>query len=74
VYVFVSVPALTPVIIPEVRPIEAKAMLLLVHVPPVVASAKAAMPFTQTVVVPAIAAGFGLTVTVNHAIQPVGSA
>jgi hypothetical protein len=57
------VPLETPVTIP-VELTVAIAVLLLLHVPPVVASVSVDVPPTATVVVPEIAAGTGLTVTV----------
>jgi hypothetical protein len=46
---------------------------VLLHVPPVVVSAKASVPVAQTIVPPVIAAGVGLTVTTAvEGPQPVG--
>ena len=67
----VTTPEVTPVTVPEVAPIVATPVLLLVHVPPEVASVNVVGNPTQTFVVPPIAAGFGLTVKLVTAIQPV---
>ena len=68
----VGVPAATPVTIPELVPIVASAMLLLVQVPPVVASVNVIDEPTQTAVEPAIDAGIGLTVNGHNDVQPPG--
>lgn len=71
-YVIVAVPAATPVTIPEV-PTVAIDVLLLLQVPPVVASVRLAVePIQYTDVVPPIGAGSGLMVITLVAIQPVG--
>ena len=62
VYVMVAIPALMPEITPEPTPAVAIAVLLLDHAPPLVASARMVVAPTQTVAVPVIAAGIGLTV------------
>jgi len=69
----VVVPALTPVTMPEPEPAVATAVLLLVHTPNGEASASAVVEDTQTLVMPVIAAGNGLTVNTEVVIQPVGS-
>ena len=46
-------------------------VLLLLHTPPLVASVSVVAKPTHTFVVPPIAAGFGLTVKLVIAIQPV---
>jgi hypothetical protein len=57
----VAVPAIaTPVFVP-------------LHVPALVASLKVAVAPIQTYIVPVIAAGRGLTVTIAVAMHPVGS-
>ena len=50
-------PAATPVTMPEVIPTVATAVLLLVQVPPVTASASVVVWLAGSVVVPVIAAG-----------------
>lgn len=60
----VQVPTATPVTTPEVGLMVAIAVLLLVHVPPVVASANVLVPPTVVVAVPVITAGRGVTVTI----------
>ena len=67
----VTTPDVTPVTVPEVEPIVATPVLLLLHTPPLVASVSVVVKPTQTLVVPPIAAGFGLTVKLVIAIQPV---
>ena len=69
-YVIVDVPAVTPVTIPDVEPIIALAFELL-QVPPLVASARVVVRPAQTLVVPVIAAGNGLTSILVVEIQPV---
>ena len=71
VYVILALPANIPVIIPEEEPIAAMAVLLLLHLPPVLASVSVADSPTHTSVVPFIVAGKGFTVTVANAVQPV---
>lgn len=65
-------PAVIPDILPELRPMVATAVLLLVHVPPVVASLSVdiAVPM-QILVIPVIGAGLAPTVTVVPIVQPV---
>ena len=67
----VITPEVTPVTMPDVAPMVATPVLLLVHVPPEVASVNVVVKPTHTFVVPPIAAGFGLTVKLVTAIQPV---
>ena len=67
----VVTPFVTPVITPVVDPIVAIAVLLLTHVPPAEASATVTEEPAQTVVIPVIADGNGLTVNEVDAIQPV---
>ena len=73
----VEVPADTPVTTPELF-IVATAALLLLHVPPVVASLNVVEFPIQTLVVPVIAAtvgkGFTVTVVVALLVQPLTSA
>jgi hypothetical protein len=67
----VAVPAATPVTIP-VEPTVAIVVLLLLHVPALVASAKPVVNPVHTTFVPVIAAGNGFTVTVAVTLpQPV---
>ena len=68
----VEVPAEIPVTTPVVEPMVATPVALLDHVPPEVVLVKEVVKPTHTLVVPAIAAGFGLTVKLVTAIQPVG--
>ncbi len=65
----VAAPSLTPVTIPVVDPTVATAVLLLLHVPPGVASAKAALVPTQTTLAPDIGC-MALTVTTTLVLQP----
>ena len=67
----VTTPEVTPVTVPEVEPIIATAVLLLLHTPPLVAYVNAVVKPKHTLVVPPIAAGFGLTVKLVTAKQPV---
>ncbi len=60
-----------PVTVPVEEPIEATPVLLLLHTPPLVALVNVVIKPTHTFVVPPIAAGFGLTVKLVTAIQPV---
>jgi len=64
------VPVFTPVTMPVEVPTVAMIGLLLLHVPPVVASVRAVELATHVVAVPAIAVGNGLTVTVFVTLQP----
>jgi hypothetical protein len=69
----VALPAVTPVKTPDVRPIVAIAVLLLVHEPPVVADDKVEVKPSHTTAVPVITAGSGFTVAGAKALQPVAS-
>ena len=69
----VTVPAVTPVTIPVLAPTDAVPVLLLLHVPPVVAELSVVTAPVHTVDAPDIAAGNGLTVTTAITRQPVGS-
>ena len=66
----VMLPAATPVTtpVPEIVALEG---LLLLHVPPEVASASVVVKPSHTLAVPVIAAGNGLTVIGKVALQPV---
>ena len=64
----IEVPNATPVKSPVVDPIVATAVLLLVHVPPVDELVRVVVEPLHTVVVPAIAAGEGFTVTIVVAV------
>jgi len=66
-----ELPAVTPVTTPPAV-IVATAGDALLHVPPAVALLNAVVEPTHTLVVPAMAAGSGLTVTVVVTAQPVG--
>lgn len=68
----VTVPADTPSTNPDVEPIVAIPVLLLLHTPPAVASFKVVVPSTQTLVTPVIEDGKGFTVTTVVVRQPVG--
>ena len=72
-YVIVGDPAATPLTTPEPDPTEASKGLLLLQLPPVVASDKVVLCPTHTVPVPVITPGEELTVTGIVAIQPVGN-
>jgi len=63
VYVMLGVPAATPVTTPETEPTVAFVASLLLHTPPVVASARPTVVAVHSAVAPVMAAGFGLTVT-----------
>ena len=65
------VPGATPVTIPVAEPTVATAVLPLNHVPPPVGSNKDVVLPTQTVGIPMMAVGGGVTVTVMVAAQPV---
>ena len=67
----VTTPSVMPVTVPAEDPIVATAVLLLLHTPPLVAFVRVVVNPTHTFVVPPIAAGFGLTVKLVTAIQPV---
>ena len=73
VYVMVAVPADTPVTIPVPAPTEAIEVLLLLHVPPLVASLSEVVSPTQTLLTPVIADGVGLTVSIIVVVQPAGN-
>ena len=60
----VSTPPAAPVTMPVVEPTVATPMLVLLHVPPVVASANVVEPPTHIVAVPDMAAGAPFTVTI----------
>lgn len=65
-----EVPAIMPVTMPVVEPMSALVLLLL-QVPPVVASVNVVVPpASQTVAVPAMAAGAVFTVMVMVVVQP----
>ena len=68
----VAVPASTPVTTPLPDPTVATATLLLLHVPPGTASAKLDVKPWQTLIVPVIAEGSGLTITTAVVVHPVG--
>lgn len=70
----VAVPADTPVTIPELMPIVAIVVAVLVQVPPPTASVSGVVAPIHTVIIPVMAAGTGLTVTVSTAAQPDGNA
>ena len=72
-YDIVEVPDDNPVTTPVVEPILARLGTLLLQVPPAVISLNVVLDPWQTVIKPVIAAGFGLTVTVSIAIQPVAN-
>ena len=61
-----AVPAVTPDTIPVAAPTVANALEVL-QVPPARLSDKVVVPFIQTAVIPVIAVGVGLTVTVMTA-------
>ncbi len=74
VYVIVAVPGATPVTMPEETPTVATDVLSLVHdTPPLVALLSAVVEPWQTVNVPPIAAGSGLTFMLFVRRQPVGN-
>lgn len=60
----VTVPGAVPVTIPVAMPIVATATLLLLHMPPGVASLRVVVVPGQTILVPKIVAGGAFTVTV----------
>jgi hypothetical protein len=70
-YHIFTVPAAAPVIVPSV-PAVAMALLLLLHVPPVVLSLSIVVADGQVVPEPVIAAGAGFTVSALLAVQPFG--
>jgi len=63
VYVIAAVPEIAPLAMPDEAPIAATEGVPLLHVPPVEASLRTVIPPGQSVNVPVIAAGSGLTVT-----------
>ena len=67
----VGVPVATPVTTPVPETIVASVVLPLVQVPPVVGSLNVVVAPAQTLVVPVIADGKGLTVMVIFTAQPV---
>ena len=69
----VGFPPDTPVTTPEEDPTVARAVLLLLQVPPEVASVNVVVKNGQTTAVPPIAAGEELTVTGVVILHPVGS-
>ena len=69
-YVMVTVPPETPVMTPLPDPAVAIDVLLLIHVPELETSARVMVDATHTGVLPVIAAGSVLTVTVAVAAQP----
>jgi len=71
VYAIVGVPADTPTRKPDTEVMVASAVLLLLQVPPPVASVSVIEEPTQTAVGPPIAAGKGFTVTIFVRLQPV---
>ena len=73
VYTMVDVPASPAVTIPELVPIVATDVLLLVQVPPPAAVSAVVMP-AQTVAVPVMADGKGFMVTVDVVLQPLDAA
>lgn len=68
----VSVPASTPVTTPVAGIMVAVAVLLLLQVPPALASLSVTDAPSHTPVAPVIVAGSGFTVTLAVAVQPVG--
>jgi len=66
-------PADIPVAVPEVLPIVASRILLLVHVPPPGVEARVVLFPGQTLSVPVIVDGVVLTVTIADVLQPVGN-
>jgi hypothetical protein len=69
----IAVPADTPEIIPELEPAVATELLLLLHVPPVVASDKVMEWPVQIMEGPVMADGEARTKTTVEVEQPVGS-
>ena len=67
-----DVPTVRPETTPDEDPMVATVGALLLHVPPPVALNKFVVNPIQTLVVPVIAGGFGLTVTDAVVAQPVG--
>jgi hypothetical protein len=72
VYVIVDVPGVSPLTMPVAVPIIATADVLLLHMPPVMASVSGRLPPTHSVAgAPMMAGGSALTVTALAAEQPV---
>ena len=61
----VVMPAVMPYTMPDVVPIVAIVVFVLLHIPPLLASLKVVVAAVQTCIVPAIAGGNGLTVTIT---------
>jgi hypothetical protein len=70
-YDITAVPAETPVTTADEEPTVATPVEPLDHVPPGVASSRVVVELTQTVKVPVMAAGSGLTETTTERAQPV---
>lgn len=70
-YVTTEVPAIRPFTVPVAEPTVATAVLLLLQVPPGVASDKVAVDPIQTDEIPLIEPGNGFTVRIAAALQPV---
>ena len=66
----IVVPVATPVTVPDSEPMVAAAILLLLQAPPPTASPSVVVSLAHTVVVPVMAVGERLTVTVVVALQP----
>ena len=71
IYVIIGLPAATPVTVPSV-PTSARPVLLLLQMPPGVWSLSDVVSVAQTIGVPEIPDGFGLTVTLAVVIHEVG--
>ena len=69
----VTIPAAMPAASPEEEPMVTMDVLLLLHVPPVVASVNSVVSPTQIVSNPAIAGGRGVTVAIVVVAQPEGN-
>ena len=69
-YVITAVPLPTPATIPEIEPILATAVLVLVHIPPPIASLRSISPPTQTLKVPVMVDGIGFTMKRVVVLQP----
>jgi hypothetical protein len=67
-YVIVVVPPKIPVTVPDTDPIVPVLVLLLLHVPPGVASLRVAVPPIHTLTLPLIATGCAFTVTILFAV------
>lgn len=70
-YVIVAMPLATPLTMPVPAPTDAIEMLLLVHVPPPVASLSVIVAGKHSGALPVIPAGIEVTVTIVVAAQPV---